>query len=130
MINLYVFVLRLAGILPSLTFYHLTIFTEKHIKGQRISSNNKEVAVMKKLVLVVFILLLIFASESFAGSKGGYRPSSGSKSTYVKGYSKKDGTYVQPHYKTKPNTTKLDNYGTKGNTNPYTGKEGTKDPFK
>ena len=92
---------------------------------------------MKKLVLVVFILLLIFASESFAGSKGGYRSSSGSKSTYVKsgsksthvkGYYKKDGTYVQPHYKTKPNTTKFDNYGTKGNTNPYTGKEGTKDP--
>jgi len=90
----------------------------------------KRRATMKKLVLVVFILLLIFASESFAGSKGGYKSSSGSKSTHVKGYHKKDGTYVQPHHKTKPNTTKLDNYGTKGNTNPYTGKEGTKDPFK
>ncbi|MDQ2640378.1 MAG: hypothetical protein M3Y79_07350 [Pseudomonadota bacterium] len=48
--------------------------------------------------------------------------------TYTKGYVKKDGTYVQGHYKTKANDTKLDNYSTKGNTNPYTGKKGTKDP--
>lgn len=46
----------------------------------------------------------------------------------VKGYVKKDGTYVAPHYRSAPNSTKLDNYSTKGNTNPYTGKEGTVDP--
>lgn len=50
--------------------------------------------------------------------------------TYTKGYVKKDGTYVQGHYKTKANNTKTDNYSTKGNTNPYTGKKGTKDPYK
>lgn len=45
---------------------------------------------------------------------------------YVKGHVKKDGTYVQGHYKTDPNGTKNDNYSTKGNKNPYTGKKGTK----
>ena len=44
----------------------------------------------------------------------------------AKGYIKKDGTYVQPHQKTAPNKTKDDNHSTKGNTNPYTGKKGTK----
>jgi hypothetical protein len=44
----------------------------------------------------------------------------------TRGYVKKDGTYVQPHQKTAPNNTKNDNHSTKGNTNPYTGKKGTK----
>jgi hypothetical protein len=42
----------------------------------------------------------------------------------VKGYYKKNGTYVQPHYRTAPNSTKNDNFSTEGNTNPYTGKPG------
>jgi hypothetical protein len=45
------------------------------------------------------------------------------------GYTKKNATYVAPHYKTKSNKTKLDNYSTKGNTNPYTGKKGTVNPY-
>lgn len=48
----------------------------------------------------------------------------------VKGYVKKDGTYVAPSHATNPNATKLDNYSTKGNVNPYTGKPGTKNPEK
>lgn len=51
-------------------------------------------------------------------------------STTVRGYIKKDGTYVAPHVRTTPNSSKLDNWSTKGNTNPYTGKEGKKDPYK
>jgi hypothetical protein len=54
----------------------------------------------------------------------------GAADTLTKGYVKKDGTYVQPHYSTKPNQTKIDNYSSKGNTNPYTGEKGTKDPYK
>lgn len=46
--------------------------------------------------------------------------------TYVRGYTKKNGTYVAPHYRSSPNSTKSDNYSTKGNYNPYTGKPGTK----
>jgi len=48
------------------------------------------------------------------------------KTVHVKGHTKKDGTYVAPHVRTSPNGTKNDNYSTKGNVNPYTGKEGTK----
>lgn len=46
------------------------------------------------------------------------------------GYIRKDGTYVAPSMATKPNDTKLDNYSTKGNVNPHTGKAGTVDPYK
>lgn len=51
-----------------------------------------------------------------------------SAQVHVRGYTKKDGTYVAPHERTAPNNTTLDNYSTKGNLNPYTGKLGTKDP--
>lgn len=47
---------------------------------------------------------------------------------HVKGYYRSNGTYVQPHYRSSPNSTVLDNYSTKGNINPYTGKEGTINP--
>jgi hypothetical protein len=47
-------------------------------------------------------------------------------STRVHSYTKKDGTHVQSYRKTQPNGTKKDNYSHKGNTNPYTGKKGTK----
>jgi len=50
--------------------------------------------------------------------------------TYVAPYVKQDGTYVEGHYKSQPNNTKTDNYSSQGNTNPYTGKEGTVDPYK
>ena len=42
----------------------------------------------------------------------------------VKGYHRSDGTYVEPYYRTAPNSTNRDNFSTLGNTNPYTGKPG------
>lgn len=47
----------------------------------------------------------------------------------VKGYYKRDGTYVAPSQATNPNSTKVDNYSSKGNYNPATGKAGRKDPY-
>lgn len=44
--------------------------------------------------------------------------------TYVRGHTTKNGTYVEPHYRSSPNSSTYDNYSTKGNSNPYTGKEG------
>jgi hypothetical protein len=52
------------------------------------------------------------------------------KDTYTKPYIRKDGTYVSGHYKSAPDSTKLNNYSTKGNVNPYTGEDGTVDPYK
>ena len=48
---------------------------------------------------------------------------------YVRGYYRSDGTYVQPHYRSSPNSTPLDNWSTRGNINPYTGKRGTRNPY-
>jgi len=45
---------------------------------------------------------------------------------YVNGYTKSNGTYVNGYNRSNPNYTKSDNYSTKGNINPYTGKVGTK----
>jgi hypothetical protein len=72
---------------------------------------------MKKLSLTL-VLALLWTGTAYA--KGG--------TVSVRGYVTKNGTYVAPHYRTAPNDTKLDNWSTKGNVNPYTGKEGTKDP--
>lgn len=44
----------------------------------------------------------------------------------VKGYTKKDGTQVVQHRQTNPDATKDNNWSTKGNVNPDTGKAGTK----
>ncbi len=49
-----------------------------------------------------------------------------SQQVYVNGYTKSNGTYVQGHYRTSPNSTVNDNWSTSGNVNPYTGKTGTK----
>ena len=49
---------------------------------------------------------------------------------HVNGYVKKDGTYVAPHYRSSPNSSFDDNWSTKGNVNPYTGEEGSLNPYK
>lgn len=46
----------------------------------------------------------------------------------VKGYYRSDGTYVQPYYRTNPNNTNQDNYSTKPNVNPHTGRPGYIEP--
>ncbi len=44
----------------------------------------------------------------------------------VHGYTRSNGTYVQPYYRTNPNSYKYDNYSYHGNYNPYSGKYGTR----
>lgn len=73
--------------------------------------------------ILTLVLGLVIASNGAAASK------KNKKKVYVKPYIKKDGTYIKPHYRTKPNKTKRDNWSTKGNVNPYTGKAGTKSPW-
>ena len=48
---------------------------------------------------------------------------------HVGGYTRRDGTYVEPHYRSAPNSSTFDNYSTKGNVNPYTGQAGRTDPY-
>jgi len=65
---------------------------------------------MKKLIMLVIFMLV--AGTAYAD-------------VYVNGYTRKDGTYVQPYYRSNPNHCKQDNYSYKNNYNPYTGKKGT-----
>ena len=63
----------------------------------------------------IVLVLALFASSAFA-------------QVHVRGYVKKDGTVVEPSTRTAPDSTKDNNYSTKGNVNPTTGKEGTVQP--
>jgi hypothetical protein len=56
-------------------------------------------------------------------------PALSQSSHYVRGYVRKDGTYVSPHYQTNPDSSVQNNWSTRGNVNPYTGKVGTIDPY-
>ena len=102
---------------------------------------------MKKLVLT-FVAFMAVATTSFAQYFTTYKPCqpitynvpsvtySVPKVTYsvpstvnynttsVSGYSRSNGTYVQPHVRTIPNNTNWDNFSTKGNSNPFTGSTG------
>lgn len=44
----------------------------------------------------------------------------------VSGHITKTGKVVKPFYRTVPDKTKSNNFSTKGNINPFTGKKGTK----
>lgn len=46
----------------------------------------------------------------------------------VRGYYRKDGTYVQPHYRSNPDGNPYNNWSYPGNVNPYTGKVATGNP--
>ena len=48
---------------------------------------------------------------------------------WVTSYIRSDGTFVPGHWRTSPNNTRLDNYSTRGNVNPYTGRRGTVNPY-
>lgn len=70
---------------------------------------------MKKLI----ILLALIPIGMFAQRK-----------THVRSYTKKNGTHVQSHNRTKKNKTERDNWSSKPNYNPETGRKGTKRPKK
>ena len=72
---------------------------------------------MKKIFIAVLVVLFT-TSLVYAGT------------VKVKSGVTKTGTYKPPYVRTSPNNTKLDNWSTKGNTNPYTGKKGTVNPYK
>lgn len=48
---------------------------------------------------------------------------------YVRPHVRKDGTYVEGYMRSSPNSTRMDNYSTKGNINPYNGERGHQDPL-
>ena len=75
----------------------------------------------------VAVVLVLSAITGVAEARSS---SNGSGSNSVSGHIRKDGTYVAPHQRTIPNQTQRDNWSSKPNTNPYTGKAGAKEPQK
>ncbi len=76
---------------------------------------------MKRILLFLLLSIFAFPLELDAQRKK-------SSDVYVKAYYRADGTYVKGHYRSAPNSTNRDNFSTRGNVNPYTGKSGTVDP--
>lgn len=52
-----------------------------------------------------------------------------SQSHYVRPHVTRDGTYVEGHYQSNPDSSRMNNYSTQGNVNPYTGQQGTVNPY-
>lgn len=70
---------------------------------------------MKLTKFIISMFLIVFSLSVFADVS-------------VQGYTRKDGTYVQPHHRSNPDGNPYNNWSTKGNSNPYTGREGTQNP--
>lgn len=70
---------------------------------------------VRKLCLSLLVLLVL-ASAAVA-------------QVHVQGYTRRDGTYVPPHYRSAPDSNPYNNWSTRGNVNPYTGQPGTHDPY-
>lgn len=85
---------------------------------------------MKILILAVLLLCCV---PAFAKGHRSYRVPAyhapRSATVRVSGHVTKTGTYVAPSYRTAPNATKADNWSSRPNVNPYTGKAGTKNPY-
>ena len=60
-------------------------------------------AFLSSLILVLALTSVVFADQ------------------YIQGYYRRDGTYVQPHYRSDPDRSPYNNYSYPGNINPYTG---------
>ena len=78
---------------------------------------------MKKLIILSVLVLFLFGFMGFGLNQV-------DAATRVRGYTTKRGTYVQPYYKSTPDSSRYNNYSTKGNYNPYTGKKGYTSPYK
>jgi hypothetical protein len=105
---------------------------------------------MKKITLslIVAASFLAFGVQDAMSRGGGGRSTGGSRSVYsgssgrsskigpgtgsntqshgVRGHVRKDGTYVAPHRQSNPDKSFNNNWSTNPNTNPSTGKQGTR----
>jgi hypothetical protein len=73
---------------------------------------------MKKSI-VLALLASILSVTTFSAADAASR---------VRGYTKKNGTYVAPHMRSSPDRSYNNNWTTRGNVNPYTGQQGTRAP--
>ncbi|MGV7219642.1 hypothetical protein [Bradyrhizobium sp. UFLA05-112] len=74
------------------------------------------------------ILAGVLTTIATAACAQNYGTGSNPQSHSVSGYTRSNGTYVQPYTATNPNSSQRDNYGTSGNYNPNNGTFGTRTP--
>jgi hypothetical protein len=86
----------------------------------------KQFATLSLLAGLVFAALALPTATLASGSHNSGHSSS---PVHVSGHTTKTGAYVPAHYRTAPDHSKSNNWSTKGNVNPYTGKAGTKSPY-
>ena len=72
------------------------------------------------------IALVVVSAPAFARGGGGsrgfsYGTGSKSSSTYVAPHTNRNGSTTSGHYRTTPDGTRSNNYGSSGNVNPFTG---------
>lgn len=72
-------------------------------------------SIMLKRKIVYFFFVMLFSVI-------------GNAQAHVKGYYRKDGTYVRPHARSNPDGNPYNNWSYPGNVNPYTGKVATGNP--
>lgn len=75
---------------------------------------------MKRKISLYLFGIIIFSVLSFSVV------SVADAAVKVRGYYRSSGTYVQPHYRSNPDSRRYNNYSSYGNINPYTGSRGTR----
>lgn len=73
---------------------------------------------LTRLLTTILLALSIGMVPAFSAKSG---------DVSVRGYTRKDGTYVSPHMRSAPDKIFDNNWSTRGNVNPYTGAVGTRD---
>lgn len=74
------------------------------------------------LLFMAISLILAFAFPALGQFYG--------RDQRVDGYTRQDGTHVDPYHRTVPDHDRFNNYSTRDNINPYTGQRGTVDPYR
>ena len=74
----------------------------------------------RAMLLISAVLLLVLGLTLAPAWAGG--------DVFVNGYTRRDGTYVAPHFRSAPDSSVDNNWSTYPNVNPYTGQQGTRSP--
>lgn len=85
---------------------------------------------MKRFMIPMLLLASVSSAQALPRHSYSVPRAKSYGPSFHRGYVTKSGTYVAPHIQTAPNSTKVDNWSSRPNVNPYTGKPGLVDPYK
>lgn len=85
---------------------------------------------MKMFYGALLCCALVSAPSAFAKESRSNKSSGSGAHVTIRTHATTNGRLVKQHQRTAPNQTQRDNWSAKGNSNPNTGKRGTKEPVK